>query len=250
MDELDERSFRILQLIREHVGPVGSGGLAMALQREGVSVSEATVGRLLRELEDRRLLSKDSRRGRILTPMGEEVYQQQALRSAARNHGRALQDLLQSADRDLIMQVLAVRRAVEGEAAALAAKNATAADVARIEETVAASQLHVEEGTYSATDDDAFHNAIAAASHNRVLQTVVRLIRESEGVSQILMEIRHRVGRRSLADHEAILLGIRSRDPEMARAAMLFHVERVRLDAIKVWQELDEEGRGRRPPDG
>lgn len=239
-DELgDERYFKVLRLIREHSGPVGSGQLALAMQSDGMKISEATVGRLLKELEMRQFLAKDRRRGRVLTPHGEQALQQLALRNAYMDHGRALQDLLQSADRTHIMQVMEVRRAVEGEAAAIASRMATDQELSEIEHIVERIREHLAEGTYSAEDDDDFHAAIASASRNRVLETVIRLIRESEGVSRVLMQIRHRVGRKSLGDHEAILLGVKNRDPEMARAAMLFHVERVRLDAIQVWEELD-----------
>lgn len=244
LDELsDERYFGLLLRIREHAGPIGSGGLALAMQSDGLMISEATVGRMLKQMEAWRLLSKRSR-GRILTPYGEQALRQLESRNAYMNRGRALQNLLQSADRAHIMQVMEVRRAVEGEAAAIAATRATDQEIVEIERIVEISRDHITKGTYSAEDDDEFHAAIVCASRNGVMEMVVRLIRESEGVSRVLMQIRQRVGRKSLDDHEAILLGVQSRDPDRARAAMLAHIERVRLDAIQVWAEIDAVRRG------
>lgn len=234
----DGRYYAALRIICDHGAPIGSGQLAAAMQGAGVPISEATAGRLLRDLELQGAVTKASQRGRVLSPGGERLLTQLASQREYAGRSRELTDLLQRADREHVMQVLEARRGVEGEAAALAARHASDSEIAAIDRIVVVSQDHLAQGTYSAEDDDRFHSAIARSSRNKVLETVVRLIRESESVSQVLMQIRNRVGHKTLFDHEAILLGIRSRDPEMARAAMLFHVERVRLDAVTVFESM------------
>ena len=131
--------------------------------------------------------------------------------------------------------VLNARMIVEGEAAALAAANASAQDVEAaadaIRQMVAA---HDADRPWSGADL-AFHVAVAYGSRNAVLAMVVeRLWQEQYGpVFAILSERAHLAENWSvtLMSHQAILEAIRRRDPAAARQRMRAHLRQV-LDAM------------------
>jgi len=124
-------------------------------------------------------------------------------------------------------EILEARAALETKLAALAARRRTDADLAAIEDALAAMADDVEQGGRGVEGDERFHAAVTAAGHSRLLarlmEEIADLIRESriESLSQ--------QGRpaRSLAGHRAIADAVRAGDPDAAAAAMLDHIELV-----------------------
>ena len=120
-----------------------------------------------------------------------------------------------------------VRRLLEGAAAAAAASHATAAEIAnlqhliKLEATVDASNLGD-----SASAKRAFHQAVAAASHNQLaaeliahcMATMDRVL--ALGVNALPLQ------RGTNAEHRAIVAKIAKRDAAGARAAMEDHLDR------------------------
>jgi len=129
--------------------------------------------------------------------------------------------------RDDLGEVIEARKALEVRLAALAARRRTDADLAAIENALAAMADDVEQGGRGVQGDERFHAAVTAAGHSpllaRLMDEIADLIRESriESLSQ--------QGRpsRSLAGHRAIADAVRAGDPDAAAAAMLAHIELV-----------------------
>jgi len=126
--------------------------------------------------------------------------------------------------------LLNARKLVEGEIVALAASNATAADVLALQNAVARLKAHVHDFAVREETDRAFHLAIAKASGNGSLELVV------EGLWNQRAELWGRLQQhfhtddlatKTLRDHDAILAAIVSHDPDAARAAMHRHLARV-----------------------
>src|SRR5437870_2030347 len=65
--------FVILQSLHFHGRPMGSGTLHYTLRKHGASLSAPTIGRKLRDLEHRGLVTKVSVEGRILTSAGQKL---------------------------------------------------------------------------------------------------------------------------------------------------------------------------------
>lgn len=139
-----------------------------------------------------------------------------------------------------VLQIVEVRRAVEAEAAALAAQRVTDADVGAIRDALATLDEAVAAGGDGVEEDLAFHRAIADASGNPVLAETVRYLGE-------VMRTGIRVTRANEArrddfiqqvrdEHAAIVSAIASRDPEAAREAARTHM----VGADRRLQDADE----------
>lgn len=132
------------------------------------------------------------------------------------------------------LDVMAAREAfearclVELHCAALAAQYATAQEVAEIHATLAEGEQLIAERDDAAlaTMDEAFHVAVASASHNRTLaKMVVMLHHQTARYWLYAMKVPGEPGKAqqdldALAEHRALAEAIAQRDPEKARAAM------------------------------
>ena len=135
--------------------------------------------------------------------------------------------------------LMEARSLVEGEIAALAAKNATPEQVAGIEETVIRMDEILKNSPESqvlpdedlAETDHLFHTRIAEASGNYILTDQVEGL-WSRRLSPIFRRIEKHYSHRDLKiqtiqDHRAILEAIRAHDAEAARQAMHTHLSNV-----------------------
>ncbi len=121
-------------------------------------------------------------------------------------------------------QMFEARRVLEVQVAGLAAERATAENLAAISEEVAEMYATLENPQQYLIHDIRFHRAIAAASANPILATLVEM------VSAVMYDRRREtIGRahdfkESVEMHQRIYRAIRSRKPEEARAAMHEHL--------------------------
>jgi GntR family transcriptional regulator, uxu operon transcriptional repressor len=127
-------------------------------------------------------------------------------------------------------ELLAARKLVEGEIAALAAKNATPASVAALRESVGRIEANLNEFALREAEDRDFHLLLAKATGNGSLELVV------EGLWNQRAELWGRLqqhfhtaalAERTIRDHAAIAAAIEAKNPDAARAAMHRHLARV-----------------------
>ena len=127
-------------------------------------------------------------------------------------------------------ELLAARKLVEGEIAALAAKNATPADAAALRRSVERLEAKVTDFSAREAEDRDFHVLLAKATGNGSLELVV------EGLWNQRAELwgrlqRHfhtaKLAERTIRDHAAIAGAVADRDSDAARAAMHRHLARV-----------------------
>jgi DNA-binding FadR family transcriptional regulator len=128
-------------------------------------------------------------------------------------------------------ELIRARRLIEGETAAAAAREATEAEVAVIRATVEEFQRLDRAARATDPADRAFHVAIAGATHNGPLVSVVTMLwDQGRGTVYKQME-RHfetpALRANTLSDHQAILDAIAAHDPRAARKAMRSHLSRV-----------------------
>ena len=119
--------------------------------------------------------------------------------------------------RDRLLQTLEVRRGLEVEAGAAAARHASAEDIARMEDKlIAMERVHLEKGT-AGREDLAFHLAIYDATHNPLFRQLLEGIREA--VEQFFENPFDRAdfARRSFPLHRELFEAIRGRDADGAR---------------------------------
>ena len=127
-------------------------------------------------------------------------------------------------------ELLDARKLVEGEIAALAAKNGSDDDFAALLRSVDFMSAHVDDFAVRESADREFHLRIAKATGNSSLELVVDgLWNQRAGLWGAMQRHFHtrELALQTVRDHAAIARAIAARDGEAARAAMHRHIGRV-----------------------
>ena len=127
-------------------------------------------------------------------------------------------------------ELLAARKLVEGEIAALAARNATAEDAAMLRRSVERLEAKLDDFAAREAEDRDFHLLLAKATHNGSLELVVLgLWNQRAEMWGRLQRHFHTddLARRTIRDHSAIAGAVEAHDANAARAAMHRHLARV-----------------------
>ena len=127
-------------------------------------------------------------------------------------------------------ELLNARKLVEGEIAALAAAEATEADIAALRQTVEHMSAHVDDFAIREESDRGFHLRLAESTGNGSLELVVEGLWDQR--AELWGRMQHHFHTRELAqqtirDHAAIVRAVAARDADGARAAMHRHLARV-----------------------
>ncbi|WP_328347434.1 FadR family transcriptional regulator [Streptomyces violaceus] len=127
-----------------------------------------------------------------------------------------------------VLQIVEVRRAMEGEAAHLAATRATPLDLARMRQALDAIDSAVGAGGDGVDEDLAFHRSIAESTGNTVMVSTLRYLgdvsRSGIRVTRANEARRNDFIEAVRAEHHAILAAIEARDAEAARMAARLHM--------------------------
>lgn len=238
--ELDDPTltYRILETLHSQGQPMGAGSVSYSLQKCGSTLSAPTIGRKLRDLEHRGLVSKVGVDGRILTSTGQRMLRRLEREIRIDFSGQALLKLLGRSSRKDISDQLIARRTIEAETARLAAQHITAQGIKELEELVARQREMVEKGETGLPEDLSIHAVIAQASGNKVLASLMALLRSQPWLNQVITAIRTHVGGRPVVDHELIVEAIKGRLPEKAREAMVCHIDRLISDVDRYWEKV------------
>jgi DNA-binding FadR family transcriptional regulator len=167
-------------------------------------------------------------------------------------HGEANGRLFEGAGSSPL-ELIAARRTIEPEVAALAAQLATPAEITSIAETVSMIAAATDTPEHRAADHQ-FHVRIAIASHNSVLTAIVdecwaemySPMFERMGAITGLIVARCSPQQRdtTVAEHEAVYRAIAAHDAGAARAAMDAHL--IGVEAILVGGDAAEKELARR----
>ncbi|KIV51332.1 hypothetical protein AM501_10545 [Aneurinibacillus migulanus] len=138
---------------------------------------------------------------------------------------------MRPATRQEIMELLEVRKIIESGTARLAAERRTEEELSKIKEALTEMEQALSSGELGDQADWKFHYAVAAASHNQTLQTVMMSISEAVGRSlqtsrQELYRMKE-VPKNLYKEHASIYEAIRERNGNRAETAMLYHLQGV-----------------------
>jgi len=158
--------------------------------------------------------------GRLVIRMGSGAYvAAPARRGTARTRRRA---------EISPFDVLRTRRLVEAEAAAMAARNATPAQLKAMTAAFRRLAADMRANRVQSPADRQFHMCIAVASGNSALALVIERLWAEGGqpLNTRIEELFVSRGRRrdNIAEHQAVLEAIRRKDPPAARRAMRTHL--------------------------
>ena len=128
---------------------------------------------------------------------------------------------------DLQDELMDVRRMFEPAVAHVAAQRVTDEDLADLERILGAQRRKLKTGRSAIAEDTAFHQALARATRNPVVVSIMATLND------LLVESRKRTltpkGRpvRSLMGHEAVVAALRRRNPDAAAEAMRQHIDQI-----------------------
>jgi DNA-binding FadR family transcriptional regulator len=222
-----------LALLAELDEPVGSVRLAEAFVDAGIPVAEATAGRYLRRLDRAGLTRPVSTRGRVITDSGRQRLAELRLARQRDEHSARIVQAITATEVEQVADLLYVRRAVEAEAARLAALRATDEERRLI---VAAADANLHD---FARDDTrvpstlSYHRAVARASHNSLLIAVAMMLLDEEHeplariLDQLTTEFDSGIATGFALAHRRTAEAIRARDPQAAEASMRGHFDRL-----------------------
>ena len=149
-------------------------------------------------------------------------------------------------------EVLSARYLIEGETAALAARDGSARDHARIRETLQLMTREVKDSGIGLTADGLFHLRIAEASGNGALVHLVHQLWSFRDSAMFRKLDEHFDGperhEEAIEEHRRVVDAIERRDGEAARAAMVKHLDTVRAALERGWELAKVKGDGAAPP--
>jgi DNA-binding FadR family transcriptional regulator len=126
---------------------------------------------------------------------------------------------------DVLLELLELRRMVEVEAAALAARRASDEDIAEMRQHLEAMEARLDDPDAFTRSDLAFHQAVLSATGNTLLPPLFEQLRPLLAFARRFSAATRLDGpSRSQGGHRAIFEAIRDRDAEGARRAMMDHL--------------------------
>lgn len=231
--------FVALELLHASDTPIGNQTLVSALREEEIVIAEATAGRVLRKLVSQGLARTLGKKGRVLTPAGR--MRLASMKSDRQRYQRSVRLVEASSIEDVqsLHDMLLVRRAIEPEAARLAALRATDEDIALLDKFTCAHCMASVDGGERVDPAISFHSQLLRASHHVLLIEIGLLVMEQTN-TDLLDQISHdpsmknreraeteRDAEALAADHQEITDAIRARNAEGAERSMRTHIDRL-----------------------
>ncbi|MCM3659789.1 FCD domain-containing protein [Georgenia satyanarayanai] len=221
----------LLAVLASAPGPIGTRAARLALEEMGIAVSESSVSRRLRELDERGWSVPVGAKGRVLSPDGQRRH------AALEFSDRTTASIGQAVDvRDVhdLLDLLHARKAVESAAAADAATHASTADLDDLQRLVAQHRQAVGTPDMAHQPGLDLHRRVAAIAPNRMLKTLTGLVLAPhlDRVESVLDIVLGSDSHQSdvVEEHQQIADAICSRDPEAAERAMDAHFDKM-IDA-------------------
>jgi GntR family transcriptional repressor for pyruvate dehydrogenase complex len=135
--------------------------------------------------------------------------------------------------RNMVTELIEVRKMVEPPLAARAASHATAEELADMEAVLGRQAARMRQGELAIEEDSEFHYAIALAANNsvvlKVLDVLMDLLRETRERS---LQVSGRL-EKSFAGHQRILAALKRRDSAAAENAMRRHLQEIETIVLK-----------------
>jgi DNA-binding FadR family transcriptional regulator len=228
---VSELEFALLSRLDGAEFPCGARVLHQHLSEAGFAVSEASVSRVLLDLDESGLTVRAGSKGRVLTTSGRQLVR--AVRDG-RDRNAELSRALDISTIDQVFDLFHARRAVETEAARAAAERITPEGLAELRTLVEEHRHHLETGTVGRRCALDFHRVVVQQSGNPLLITLANTLLSDQ--LDYLMDVMDLVSAlrgsadESPNDHALLLKAFADGDGDAAEAAMREHLSRLIQD--------------------
>ncbi len=240
-NKLFKKDIAVLECLKSSDVPLGSWNLVEKLENKGMSVSSATIGRILSSLESKGFVKKNGHSGRIITQEGLEALSNVKLMDKIKQHSETLEQMITSTVLDDYILVLQARKAIERETASLAAQNITDTELAAMEEILNEQSRRHAAGESVANNDISFHWAIARASRNKVLESLYLMMFSYGQQTTIFEHIRKQVNAVYMSSHLEVFAALKAHDPSAAEQCMIQHIDNLIRDVVCYWDMFYEQ---------
>ncbi|WP_051154929.1 FCD domain-containing protein [Ruania albidiflava] len=216
----------LLTVLASAPGPIGTRSARLALLEVGIDVSESSVSRRLRELDERGWTVPMGAKGRVISAEGRRRHTELEFSDRTTESLGRVVDVRDVRD---LLDLLHARKAVESAAAADAARHAEQADIDELWELVGRHRDAV--GTMELTQQPGLglHRKIAAIAPNRMLKMLTGFVLAPhldrvEAVLDIVLGA-HDNQDAVVAEHAAIVDAIATGDAGRAEKVMGQHFD-------------------------
>lgn len=179
-----------------------------------------------------RLVESDlaDRFGVSRTPI-REALQRLETQSLLERDGRSL--IVASLDHNQMSELYVVRRELEGLAARLAARHATAEEITVLRDMVSSDDALVDDPLALSRANRRFHQQIHLASHNRYLVQQLDLVHRTMALMATTSLAAQGRGEIAQNEHSGIVTAIESRDEDAAEMALKDHISIAFMTRLK-----------------
>lgn len=197
-----------------------------------LGVSRSSVREAMRVLEAEGLINVRRGSGSYVSPP----------QDWATSRGEVLRWLAQR--QETVIQILQVRRSIEGLTAELTAEGGLSESLAgTLSDIVQEQEALMERDGDGEIDrlaklDVKFHVTISEASGNDMAHEIVSHVIPAFSEANKALLWMSQGAKKAISEHRIILKAIQSGEPETAKAAMQDHIDRVRIDLVENIEEL------------
>lgn len=220
-NSITEQDYRLLSEIQASGGPIGANTLSLKL-----GISSATLGRRMQAMEYQGYIKKSGNRGRVLTKTGNQFLNELHMKIDSAKKTEELRVLTISAEKQDILDMLTVRRALEVESVSLACKNITPEQLQHLKNVIQQQDREKAENRVGDKQDLEFHLGIAKTSENRCIERLLTLLLLQDGnyvklsiIAQVAKSLPYSIS------HHGIIQALERKDEELARDKITKHIE-------------------------
>ncbi len=221
--EATEQELFVLRLLQKTGDPVGAGTVREHLDSRGFSVSEATVGRLLRDLDRRGLTSRVGFQGRVLTDLGSRRLAELSEAKKQEASAETLLERISAAGDAADVDVLVAREALESRIARLAAGKGADKNTEELFSALKGWRQSRHHGAGTTAAYKAFFETLGRLAGNGILQAMDGILLGRNIGGPLFSGMEEAVGK----DLEAIVQAVAEKDPAAAEKAVQNHMQRL-----------------------
>ena len=221
--------YLLFKLMENRKEPIGSLALKLELEKLGLNVGSATIGRSLKIMDSHGYTYQVANKGRMLTDIGIQKIQHLDIDLIEQ---RLSQNIIKASKakrnniNDLI-DLMIVRKNIECQAVRLAAEKATKEDIKEIEWALSQHRVIVGRKLSPSGAGLDFHIMVVRASKNRFMEAVVKLLSfEERNLEFKTMQLSTTAHATTYVDvHQKVFDAIVERDADLAEKLMREHFD-------------------------